>query len=155
MPYNLDNNFVNGATESIYIAPTNPTANPGNAETLKTQGDCCSTPFTFVVALEVVSGDLVATITSPSAGLRYIKVTATDGLGNFASTVDTTSPFGPITVTTSGVLNPSQTWQVAITAEEEGETFVTCACMMTVNATISGAEGSTAEIDTTFTPPAL
>lgn len=153
MPYNLDNAFVNGATESIYIAPTNPTANPGNAETLKTQGDCCSTPFTFVVALEVDGTDLVATITSPSAGLRYIKVTVTDGLGNFASNVDTTSPFGPITVDASG-LTFGGTWQVAITAEEDGEIFVTCACMMTVNTTILGTNGSTAEIDTTFTPPA-
>ena len=152
MPYNLDNAFVNGATESIYLAPTNPTANPGNAETLKTQGDCCSTPFTFTGDLEVDGTDLVATFTSPSAGLRYIKVTVTDGLGNFATNVDTTSPFGPITVDCS-TLNPNTTWQVAITAEEDGEVFVTCACMMTINVLINGRDGSTAVFDTTFTPP--
>ena len=149
MPFNKENFYQEGNSQEYFFARTNPLANAGNVEILRIKDCCCAgVSIELVAEGEVgVGGALTVTFSAPTSAIdsRYIKVVVTDGQGNFATSVGT-STVSSLVVDTS-TLNQNQDWTVNIVIEVGENPAIDCHCMKEYDFTFVPSVGF--DIDTT------
>jgi hypothetical protein len=149
MPFNKENFYQEGNSQEYFFARTNPLANAGNVEILRIKDCCCAGVDIQLVAEGTVGGGGALTVTfgSPTDTIdsRYIKVVVTDGQGNFATSVGTSTVSSLVVDTTT--LNQNQDWTVNIVIEVGENPAIDCPCMKEYDFTFVPSVGFT--IDTT------
>lgn len=127
MAFVKDNLFQEGNSEEYFFSRTNPLANSTNAEILKIK-ECGTCDIELVAEFKEILGGTQVSFGAPTDGYdtNYIKVTITDGKGNFATAVGTGN-VSSVTVDTTA-FDKSSVWVVTIDIELEGETAIECAC---------------------------
>jgi hypothetical protein len=149
MPFNKENFYQEGNSQEYFFARTNPLANAGNVEILRIKDCCCAGVDIQLVAEGTVGGGgaLTVTFSAPTSSIdsRYIKVVVTDGQGNFATSVGTSTVSSLVVDTTT--LNQNQDWTVNIVIEVGENPAIDCPCMKEYDFTFVPSVGFT--IDTT------
>ncbi len=127
MAFLKDNLFQEGNSEEYFFSRTNPLANAANAEILKINS-CGTCDIELVAEFKEIMGGTQVAFAAPTDGYdtNYIKVTITDGKGNFATAVGIGN-VPSVTVDTTA-FDKSSVWVVTIDIELESEVAIECAC---------------------------
>ena len=133
MAFNKENFYAEGNSQEFFFNRTNPLANPANAEILKiNKTGCCDTEFALVAeyGYNGMGGTFVIDFSAPTSTIdsRYVKIVVTDGLGNFATAVDS-GTVSTLTADVSG-LDVSVTWTISVVIEVNANASVDCPCMV-------------------------
>jgi hypothetical protein len=133
MAFNKENFYAEGNSQEFFFSRTNPLANPANAEILKIKkSGCCDNEFALVAeyGYNGMGGTFVIDFSAPTSTIdsRYVKIVVTDGLGNFATAVDS-GTVSSLTADVSG-LDVSVTWTVSVVIEVNANASVDCPCIV-------------------------
>jgi hypothetical protein len=140
MSFNKENFFQEGNSEEFFVGRFNPLANPANAEILRIE-QCGNCALELVAELYNGMGVVGLDLASPTSGydFKYIKLSVTDGRGNFVTAVGT--GINPdVEVSNTGLLGDE--WTVTVVMETGEGDLISCNCKTSYSFSFDASTGA-------------